>query len=45
MPSFDRPEVDRSATRVASTEPRTDTPTAPPKVRKNATLLEAAPML
>ncbi len=31
-------------TRVARIEPSTDTPIAPPKVRKNATILLAAPM-
>ncbi len=39
-----RPSRVLSCTRVASTAPRTETPTAPPRVRKNATVAEAAPM-
>ncbi|SLJ18807.1 Uncharacterised protein [Mycobacteroides abscessus subsp. abscessus] len=44
MPRRAKPSADSSLTRVASTDPSTDTPIAPPKVRKKATLLEAAPM-
>ena len=33
-----------SLTRLASTAPSTETPTAPPSVRKNATVAEVAPI-
>ena len=44
MPASCMPAVARVLTRPASTAPSTETPTAPPKERKNATEALAAPM-